>query len=1467
MTTTNKKYIINPLTKRRIAVNGKVYRTIFSGRRIVINNKTLKRLKKQNSLINTVVNVHCEGFNPLNPPSVEIEKKENGDTIINVYCNSDEEAKPQIIEEKEAIPQIIEEPQKYKKITTKSKRAPKKEKVKPKSDAEILKDKILAFQKEIRDILNIDKEKAKETKAFMDKHYINQSKNPLLKVAFFTRRETHTWITKEGEALPTRITIPRELNKKYVMINGVDYQQIYITDIEFGRFNNNALNKYLTRKNTDIGEDREPDDKFIQRINITYTGVSFIELYDFEFENIDPFANNERVTWLKKNDPNYNFIEEFKKFISISVDAVIAFNPRELTRPPGVKKMTLPRLFKRIQINQTIMTDVIINKYIKYKVNTKKENIKIMSDLFDIDASMCTYVESNYKANSCFINEIINTYHDKLEKKRPDGTRYYKHSLTYPYLCALLKIENKHQDLGLTINKSLKFFDQYGLGLDIINNMNEIVKSHLPKNRQLNKDITPSILRLVLHNNHVIKVNKDISKFSHINITEKAEEIKALWINDKFNIRKVTEDEEETKKEEDKKYIYINNVNDIMNYIKENPERSGHFILNISECSLNNLLCSIVNEHKLIPRVKMDGHNLMGIYFDIDNNKYYISPNENRIIEGGAGTQEIDPTQYLKYIKSERHFYNSIIYEKIKSEYPRDVIEIEEHYKIGPQAGFFTENYPDYNILNGIDMKNAYPSCLKDIENVPVFGYFNRYRPYTKGEKIDPLKMYIIKNDLTQPIWINVILFHKEYDRVYGYLLLEANKYNINYDIIYVRDYDRIEQVEYKKALDILFIDNKDVDNKDVDVYDENKKKIFLHKDNKKFIANKICGLLEKKTNKRGLAYVYNNYAEAEMYKYRYMDSELLAKITPLTFETEENNPLVVKSNLHKDNISKKEKTLYILSLYKEKDLVDGFKHIKEMIYCNMRLKMYKLALNCVNNNMNVCGIRTDSLYLNNEVSEILNIPNINFKDEMGAYKVEIGKECINKSLTIPITRKNYKVKLTQIEHINILDEYDTKEINEKINNNNRLIIKSIMPGSGKSQCIKNYHKDNHKVLFIVPNNELALDIKKEGYDAMTAHSFFGINHMEDKLHKNAVSVKDYDTLCFEEIYQYKKSILKRVDQYIYNHQNIKYVATGDSAQNRAIEDNDSDDDEDDMDDDNDNIINMIFNKQINLKISKRLTNEQDRIKLNKLKDQIFNLDLDVTKIAKEHFKIIYNINDITTRQNITHSNKTAHKVALKIHNKTTYDAKKYIIIDNIKYYFNMSLVCRKAIRTKNVTLHSNYIYTLKGTKEKDIILFEPVEEVEQIITQEQFINSMRLNYARTGFSIQGRSIAEKFTICDIDNPYINRRWIWTAITRARDLNNITIYLMSDKMLDILHSCRIELHFNILLKKINKNKDKKISYDDILEEMNKSPYCKKCKKEYYGNIKDGKVLTNVCINTDINNNFKLCCKDCNKLQK
>ena len=49
-------------------------------------------------------------------------------------------------------------------------------------------------------------------------------------------------------------------------------------------------------------------------------------------------------------------------------------------------------------------------------------------------------------------------------------------------------------------------------------------------------------------------------------------------------------------------------------------------------------------------------------------------------------------------------------------------------------------------------------------------------------------------------------------------------------------------------------------------------------------------------------------------------------------------------------------------------------------------------------------------------------------------------------------------------------------------------------------------------------------------------------------------------------------------------------------------------------------------------------------------------------------------------------------------------------------------------------------------------------------------------NNCRTGHSFQGGSIDEAITIFDHKFTYVNRKWLYTAITRATDLKQVYFY-------------------------------------------------------------------------------------------
>ena len=70
-----------------------------------------------------------------------------------------------------------------------------------------------------------------------------------------------------------------------------------------------------------------------------------------------------------------------------------------------------------------------------------------------------------------------------------------------------------------------------------------------------------------------------------------------------------------------------------------------------------------------------------------------------------------------------------------------------------------------------------------------------------------------------------------------------------------------------------------------------------------------------------------------------------------------------------------------------------------------------------------------------------------------------------------------------------------------------------------------------------------------------------------------------------------------------------------------------------------------------------------------------------------------------------------------------------------------------------------------------------------------------KLPYAATCHSCQGLSISDKITIFDSNVPHTDRHFVWTAITRATDLKNITIFEHNEREVEVLLKSKIKMYF------------------------------------------------------------------------
>ena len=210
-----------------------------------------------------------------------------------------------------------------------------------------------------------------------------------------------------------------------------------------------------------------------------------------------------------------------------------------------------------------------------------------------------------------------------------------------------------------------------------------------------------------------------------------------------------------------------------------------------------------------------------------------------------------------------------------------------------------------------------------------------------------------------------------------------------------------------------------------------------------------------------------------------------------------------------------------------------------------------------------------------------------------------------------------------------------------------------------------------------------------------------------------------------------------------------------------------------------DECINQIFPHEIFLTANKRLKLENDQLLLKQIKNDIFNKEIPLIDSRKTYFKFT---SDITqSRKNIANKNDTCTEVnkhIRKLLNKTQ------------EYERGEVLICRDYTKVKSGTFHVNFEYSILKVK-KDTL---KIQNIKTIDTYEVPFNIIRkhfqFSYCSTCHSAQGSSIDESITIFHWIFYFTSREWIWTAVTRAKSLDNVYVYDYSDDELnDICLKC------------------------------------------------------------------------------
>ncbi|HRP37714.1 MAG TPA: hypothetical protein PLS50_07960, partial [Candidatus Dojkabacteria bacterium] len=222
-----------------------------------------------------------------------------------------------------------------------------------------------------------------------------------------------------------------------------------------------------------------------------------------------------------------------------------------------------------------------------------------------------------------------------------------------------------------------------------------------------------------------------------------------------------------------------------------------------------------------------------------------------------------------------------------------------------------------------------------------------------------------------------------------------------------------------------------------------------------------------------------------------------------------------------------------------------------------------------------------------------------------------------------------------------------------------------------------------------------------------------------------------------------------------------------------------------------------------------RLKTDEQRQQLTQLQKDVFDPTKNIIQTLKRFgFKIITNMTDVTTRKNICYFNFRREIVNSHIHKLIKDKPKHKVRVDKFDYWPGMEITCKEHFKDKGKKLFVNYVYTITYINNETFTVQDIAEGTTMTLPLSQLTKHFSQPYANTCHSVQGLSLDVPITIFDVNTPYADRYFVWTALTRATDFNNVTIFEHSVDDVVKLRQQKVKQYFK---KKVEdyKKQDKK----------------------------------------------------------
>ena len=1048
---------------------------------------------------------------------------------------------------------------------------------------------------------------------------------------------------------------------------------------------------------------------------------------------------------------------------------------------------------------------------------------------------------NNHKENECWINHLLETY-EGTELTREKRGSLAKTLSRKKILELLHTTEEDMHEYGISINNMKKVFQFFNIPVKLYDCQCQLIFQYFPPHHD--KGHRKRIFTALIKNNHIYPINANQDRLCQLNgeraidftasknfyITDKTEPPKYKMFSHIDELLKLTDQDE---------YYLIHKDNNLTKVLYQFKKvgyepyiryRAGR----ISELRIKFTYKS-ADTRKIIRR-KAQPYNIPTKTLEKDKTITYIISTQD--LSKDTLERDIDADTEEKYnrIAEAMFIFNKKLFSSSHmSQYDDVDIEILDECRTVVPLGYLEKNVEFKNLVE-IDRTKAFTWAFDQINKIPIFNAFDSWKAWDGTLDINKLSsLTLYKVEVSK----GNMFFNKKFNIIYGKFLRKMDLSNIK--IIYYKIPSYIHKVNYKSIVDELWetqLGDNDDDDKQI----------------KKKIANINFGMLEKSNNTAQRSVIFNSLKEACHYQrkhggriYALEEETCIRKMVDLDEETDEEEEEEDKTTFGE--------TYYVLNTTDRKTLVNGFRYIKELLLQYHNYAMYEAYTKLEEKGVKVYSVKSDAFTIHqDDLNKVRPNPNhfiksyregiLNFESAIGNWRVSTSR------INYPTEKYKFKYnKLIQIplqenEALDVIDEWDTEAVCKQIIPNSPCMIRAKFAGSGKSYIGQYLNKMGYKVLFVVPHNRLSQEIEGK---ATTLNMFFSIPvHKGDDL--PCFDHSDFNVIFFDEIFMSNIYIYNKIREFVKNNPDKIIIGAGDTKQLQPINDLTNTQPHDQY---ADQCIDKIFKYSIYLKISKRVSDDEQRKKLEDAYNDMWINEMPVDKWVEKHARYTSEINP--HYMNIAYTNIRCKSVSDEVRRKL---GKKGL------YEVGEEMICRLYLKTdEGAKFNANIRYKILCINPWGITIENIKDKKKYTLTEELLNKHFRYGYCATCHSCQGASINNNIVIHEWDKSYlVSREWIWTAYTRARDFNKVAFF-KNEKAEEKMEQ---QLLINYLKNKIDGYKKQDLKAGRELNENNfvdvnfcmerLKGTCQKCGGDFHIEIKKGALSSNfTCQRVD--NNF------------